>query len=80
LFPAYRDGQLDDELHYTQMIALMGPPPKEFLDRMNNTLRARFWDSSGKRHSRSSTVEFVHNTDESKRKLDCENVNSVPNT
>lgn len=47
LFPAYRNGHLDDELHFAQMIALMGPPPKEFLDRMSETQRIRYWDSSG---------------------------------
>ncbi|TIA38477.1 protein kinase [Aureobasidium pullulans] len=47
LFPAYRNGHLDDELHFAQMIALMGPPPREFLDRMSETQRVRYWDSSG---------------------------------
>ncbi|THY58805.1 protein kinase [Aureobasidium pullulans] len=47
LFPAYRNGHLDDELHFAQMIALMGPPPKEFLDRMSETQRVRYWGSSG---------------------------------
>ncbi|KAL2033311.1 hypothetical protein VTO58DRAFT_104025 [Aureobasidium pullulans] len=48
LFPAYRNGHLDDELHFAQMIALMGPPPREFLDRMSETQRVRYWDSSEK--------------------------------
>jgi hypothetical protein len=47
LFPAYKDGHLNDETHFAQMIALMGLPPKEFLDRMSDTLRARYWDSAG---------------------------------
>ncbi|KAI4746335.1 protein kinase [Aureobasidium sp. EXF-12298] len=47
LFPAYKDDHLDDETHFAQMVALMGPPPREFLDRMSDTMRARYWDSDG---------------------------------
>jgi hypothetical protein len=33
LFHAVEDGRLSDELHLAEMVALMGPPPKAFLER-----------------------------------------------
>ncbi|KAI7239490.1 protein kinase [Hortaea werneckii] len=40
LFQPFRDGHLDDEVHFAQMISLMGPPPKQFLERSD---RCRNW-------------------------------------
>ncbi|KAK5999532.1 hypothetical protein QM012_005385 [Aureobasidium pullulans] len=45
LFPAYTNGLLDDELYFAQMVALMGPPPKEFLERSEKC--SQYWDASG---------------------------------
>jgi hypothetical protein len=41
-----KDGYLDDEFHFAQMVSLMGPPPKEFLAR--SELCSKYWDSEGK--------------------------------
>ncbi|RMD41280.1 hypothetical protein DV735_g3853, partial [Chaetothyriales sp. CBS 134920] len=40
-------GHLDDELHLAEMVALMGPPPKEFLRRISGDRSRRYWDSEG---------------------------------
>jgi hypothetical protein len=36
----------DEELHFAEMISLMGPPPKEFLGRGGEKYR-KYWDSDG---------------------------------
>lgn len=46
LFSAVRNGSLDDELHFAEMVALIGPPPKRFLKRSEKC--TRYWDSDGK--------------------------------
>ncbi|KAF2210308.1 hypothetical protein CERZMDRAFT_99372 [Cercospora zeae-maydis SCOH1-5] len=39
------DGHLNDEVHFAQMISLLGPPPKPFLER---SIQCRkYWDSEG---------------------------------
>ncbi|RMX87549.1 hypothetical protein D0869_02287 [Hortaea werneckii] len=43
LFQPFKDGQLDDEVHFAQMISLMGPPPKQFLERSDRWLK--YWDA-----------------------------------
>lgn len=35
----------NDELHFAQMVALMGPPPKQFLERSDRC--SKYWDSEG---------------------------------
>jgi hypothetical protein len=45
LFDAVRDGQLNDEQHLAEMVALMGPPPSDFLQRSEKC--KQFWDSKG---------------------------------
>ncbi|KAK5687867.1 hypothetical protein LTR17_026698 [Elasticomyces elasticus] len=45
LFNPVKDGHLDDELHFAQMVSLMGPPPKQFLERSDRC--RRYWDSEG---------------------------------
>ncbi|RMY79020.1 hypothetical protein D0863_00350 [Hortaea werneckii] len=45
LFQPFKDGQLDDEVHFAQMISLMGPPPKQFLERSDRWLK--YWDAEG---------------------------------
>ncbi|SMR48047.1 unnamed protein product [Zymoseptoria tritici ST99CH_3D1] len=45
LFYAARDGKLDDEQHLAEMVSLMGPPPKRFLQRSASC--NRYWDSEG---------------------------------
>ncbi|KAI7554986.1 protein kinase [Hortaea werneckii] len=45
LFQPFKDGQLDDEVHFAQMISLMGPPPKQFLERSDRCLKC--WDAEG---------------------------------
>lgn len=50
LFRAVKDGYLDDELHLAEMVALMGPPPKEALERARAQERSsasRYWDDQG---------------------------------
>ncbi|KAF2717604.1 hypothetical protein K431DRAFT_323022 [Polychaeton citri CBS 116435] len=39
LFNHVRHGHLDDELHFAQMVSLMEPPPKQFLERSDRCLR-----------------------------------------
>lgn len=45
LFRPIKDGHLDDELHFAQMISLMGPPPRRFLERSRQC--SKYWDSEG---------------------------------
>ncbi|KAI7264374.1 protein kinase [Hortaea werneckii] len=45
LFQPFRDGHLDDEVHFAQMVSLMGPPPKQFLDRSDRC--RKYWDAEG---------------------------------
>jgi hypothetical protein len=46
LFHAVKDGRLSDELHLAEMVALMGPPPKAFLDRSDKC--SKYWDVDGR--------------------------------
>lgn len=46
LFHAVKDKVLSDELHLAEMVSLMGPPPKRFLERSQTC--ARYWDGEGK--------------------------------
>ena len=46
LFRAIRDGHLDDELHLAEMVSLMGPPPREFLERSRKC--RQYWDAEGR--------------------------------
>jgi hypothetical protein len=41
-----KDGNLNDELHLAEMVSLMGPPPRSFLER-SETCR-QYWDTEGK--------------------------------
>jgi serine/threonine protein kinase len=45
LFHAVKDGRLSDELHLAEMVALMGPPPKAFLERSEEC--SKYWDAEG---------------------------------
>ncbi|EFY97912.1 Protein kinase, ATP binding site [Metarhizium robertsii ARSEF 23] len=45
LFVANRDGLVDDEQHLAEMVSLMGPPPREFLQRSKKC--AAYFDDSG---------------------------------
>ena len=45
LFRAVRDGHLNDEQHLAEMISLLGPPPKRFLERSNEC--SQYWDADG---------------------------------
>ncbi|KAK1990263.1 kinase-like protein [Colletotrichum falcatum] len=45
LFRAVKDARLDDEQHLAEMTALLGPPPKTFLE-LSEKCR-RYWDSEG---------------------------------
>lgn len=46
LFHAAKNGLLDDEQHLAEMVSLMGPPPKSFLERSEKS--RQYWDSDGK--------------------------------
>ena len=48
LFRAVKDGHLDDEQHLAEMVSLMGPPPKEFLERSDKC--RQYWDAEGMCH------------------------------
>ncbi|KAL2069702.1 hypothetical protein VTL71DRAFT_14381 [Oculimacula yallundae] len=45
LFYATKDGLLNDEQHLAEMVSLIGPPPKAFLERSKNS--RKYWDSEG---------------------------------
>ncbi|KAK2051206.1 protein kinase [Colletotrichum caudatum] len=45
LFRAVKDARLDDEQHLAEMTALLGPPPKRFLE-LSEKCR-QYWDSEG---------------------------------
>ncbi|KAJ4328613.1 hypothetical protein N0V84_000972 [Fusarium piperis] len=45
LFRATKDGHLNDELHLAEIISLLGPPPKEFLQRSDKC--RQYWDAQG---------------------------------
>jgi len=40
-----QNGCLSDELHLAEMVALMGPPPKAFLERSEEC--SKYWDVDG---------------------------------
>jgi hypothetical protein len=46
LFHAVKEGRLSDELHLAEMVALMGPPPKAFLERSEEC--GKYWDVDGR--------------------------------
>ena len=41
-----KDGVLDDERHLAEMVSLMGPPPRAFLERSEKC--RKYWDTEGK--------------------------------
>jgi hypothetical protein len=41
-----KDDVLDDEQHFAEIISLMGPPPKAFLNRSEKC--RKYWDAEGK--------------------------------
>ncbi|KAK0387560.1 hypothetical protein NLU13_3806 [Sarocladium strictum] len=45
LFRAVSAKTLDDELHLAEMVSLLGPPPKKFLER--HAKSRQYWDSEG---------------------------------
>lgn len=45
LFHPVVDGFVSDELHLAEMVSLMGPPPKQFLERSEKS--CQFWDADG---------------------------------
>ncbi|RSL83532.1 hypothetical protein CEP52_016693 [Fusarium oligoseptatum] len=45
LFRAIRANNLDDELHLAEMVSLLGPPPKKFLERHEKS--RQYWDLEG---------------------------------
>ncbi|RSL85834.1 hypothetical protein CDV31_016493 [Fusarium ambrosium] len=45
LFRATKDGHLNDEQHLAEMVSLIGPPPKEFLERSDKC--RQYWDAKG---------------------------------
>ncbi|KAF8870387.1 protein kinase [Gymnopilus junonius] len=45
LFYALKDRMLNDEQHLAEMVSLLGPPPKEFLQRSEKC--RQYWDSEG---------------------------------
>ncbi len=46
LFRAVKDGHLDDEQHLAEMVSLMGPPPKKFLELSDKC--CQYWDAEGR--------------------------------
>lgn len=60
LFSPIKDDHLNDELHFAQMISLMGPPPRQFLERSDRT--SRYWDTEGEvqsSQSHSLAIDFT---------------------
>lgn len=45
LFRAVKDGCLNDELHLAEMVSLLGPPPKAFLERSAKC--NQYWNADG---------------------------------
>ncbi|RSL49691.1 hypothetical protein CEP54_012286 [Fusarium duplospermum] len=45
LFHATKGGRLNDEQHLAEMVSLLGPPPKEFLERSDKC--RQYWDAEG---------------------------------
>ncbi len=45
MFRAAKDGQLNDEQHLAEMVSLLGPPPRAFLER--NEKCRQYWDADG---------------------------------
>ncbi|OJD16413.1 CMGC/SRPK protein kinase [Emergomyces pasteurianus Ep9510] len=46
LFYALKNRILDDEQHLAEMVALMGPPPRSFLERSEKS--RKYWDAEGR--------------------------------
>jgi hypothetical protein len=49
LFYALKDRILNDEQHLAEMVSLMGPPPKAFLERSPKC--REYWNADGKIHA-----------------------------
>lgn len=45
LFYGLKNQLLDDEQHLAEMVSLMGPPPKRFLERSGQC--QKYWDAEG---------------------------------
>lgn len=45
LFTPFKNGQINDEQHLAEMVALLGPPPKVVLQRSEKY--SQHWDSEG---------------------------------
>lgn len=45
MFYALKDRIVNDEQHLAEMVALMGPPPKKFLERSDKC--RQYWDAEG---------------------------------
>ncbi|KAI1751061.1 protein kinase [Xylaria castorea] len=45
LYHAEKDGFLNNEMHLAEMVSLMGPPPRSFLERSKNC--RKYWDEKG---------------------------------
>lgn len=45
LFSPIKNDHLNDETHFAQMVSLMGPPPKRFLERNNRC--GKYWNPEG---------------------------------
>ncbi len=58
LFKAVRDGHFNDELHFAEMISLMGPPPKQFLERSDRC--RQYWDREGKFSQTGTKIGRLH--------------------
>ncbi|RMI99797.1 hypothetical protein CDV36_015940 [Fusarium kuroshium] len=61
LFRAIRANNLDDELHLAEMVSLLGPPPKKFLERHEKS--RQYWDLEAPTNM-SSTEQIRIPTDE----------------
>lgn len=73
LFNPVKDGHFDGELHFAQMISLMGPPPKEFLERSDRC--REYWNAEGKVLPYSiNASSFILTNKE--RLLDCHDTNT----
>jgi hypothetical protein len=77
LFNPVKDGHLNDEVNFAQMVSLMGPPLKEFLQRSARCVK--YWDAEGMSASGNDSVLSSADLNLG-RQLDCRDSDTKSNT
>jgi len=68
LFKPFKGGHLKDEIHFAEMVSLIGPPPKQFLQRSDQC--GKYWDAEGESTNSNGPASLIANSTLG-RQLDC---------